>query len=557
MENEEMLEVTQANEVLEVTEADATAAVEREEVQGTPDTTENEDAHATPDTVLTSSADVNLFEDVYKDTLYFVDGMVDQYDFYPEIIDSLASGNAKMELKKRYMIKAIDEEWVSRIEDCIPALDEVIRTPSRFIEETEKVLPIELSRNISRRSIQHLSQHTDYISKVEDDNTIIPSKILNVFRDETNKTYENKFINTLINRLFLFVERRYETALKEGKDEKNTSLDYTQNFTHGEAQGKIHFRIELAEDPRDGEEMKNYTYTTDLWHRVVRLHHICRAYINSSFVNSMENQFIRPPVIRTNPILKNKNLRQCLELWEFIESYENIGYDMLVHESLETLDAEYIKEIYSMSALQYLIFRYNIKNEFEADKTLAESQSHPVLSPEIKEELTPAESSEFDKIYEKTIRVAQTNVGGKQKRSCRDKAMLRAVDVALISDEMIRKLKLRPNPSYRNLKPEWFKKVEKTVGRVHVAAQKVGEDIKETTVKVAKTTANGVKTATIAVATTAKRGWDSSTQKVEDFCRTHPQELEQFADVMADVALKTALVGAFVIFKEQEKGRRR
>jgi hypothetical protein len=557
MENEEMLEVTQANEVLEVTEADATAAVESEEVQGTPDTTENEDAHTTPDTVLTSSADVNLFEDVYKDTLYFVDGMVDQYDFYPEIIDSLGSGNAKMELKKRYMIKAIDEEWVSRIEDCIPALDEVIRTPSRFIEETEKVLPIELSRNISRRSIQHLSQHTDYISKVEDDNTIIPSKILNVFRDETNKTYENKFINTLINRLFLFVERRYETALKEGKDEKNTSLDYTQNFTHGEAQGKIHFRIELAEDPRDGEEMKNYTYTTDLWHRVVRLHHICRAYINSSFVKSMENQFIRPPVIRTNPILKNKNLRQCLELWEFIESYENIGYDMLVHESLETLDAEYIKEIYSMSALQYLIFRYNIKNEFEADKTLAESQSHPVLSPEIKEELTPAESSEFDKIYEKTIRVAQTNVGGKQKRSCRDKAMLRAVDVALISDEMIRKLKLRPNPSYRNLKPEWFKKVEKTVGRVHVTAQKVGEDIKETTVNVAKTTANGVKTAAIAVATTAKRGWDSSTQKVEDFCRTHPQELEQFADVMADVALKTALVGAFVIFKEQEKGRRR
>lgn len=557
MENEEMLEVTQANEVLEVTEADATAAVESEEVQGTPDTTENEDAHATPDTVLTTSADVNLFEDVYKDTLYFVDGMVDQYDFYPEIIDSLGSGNAKMELKKRYMIKAIDEEWVSKIEDCIPALDEVIRTPSRFIEETEKVLPIELSRNISRRSIQHLSQHTDYISKVEDDNTIIPSKILNVFRDETNKTYENKFINTLINRLFLFVERRYETALKEGKDEKNTSLDYTQNFTHGEAQGKIHFRIELAEDPRDGEEMKNYTYTTDLWHRVVRLHHICRAYINSSFVKSMENQFIRPPVIRTNPILKNKNLRQCLELWEFIESYENIGYDMLVHESLETLDAEYIKEIYSMSALQYLIFRYNIKNEFEADKTLAESQSHPVLSPEIKEELTPAESSEFDKIYEKTIRVAQTNVGGKQKRSCRDKAMLRAVDVALISDEMIRKLKLRPNPSYRNLKPELFKKVEKTVGRVHVAAQKVGEDIKETTVKVAKTTATGVKTAAIAVATTAKRGWDSSTQKVEDFCRTHPQELEQFADVMADVALKTALVGAFVIFKEQEKGRRR
>ena len=224
-------------------------------------------------------------------------------------------------------------------------------------------MPIELSRNISSRSIQHLSQHTDYISKVEDD-TITPSKILNVFRDETNKTYENKFINTLINRLFLFVERRYETALKEGKDEKNTSLDYSQTFTHGEVQGKIHFRMEISEEPKTGEALKNYTYTTDLWQRVVNLHHICRAYVNSSFVKSMDNQFVRPPIIRTNAILKNKNLRQCLELWEFIETYENIGYNMMVQENLETIDSRYIKEIYSVSALQYLIFRYNIKNEF-------------------------------------------------------------------------------------------------------------------------------------------------------------------------------------------------
>jgi hypothetical protein len=92
---------------------------------------------------------------------------------------------------------------------------------------------------------------------------ITPSKILNVFRDETNKTYENKFINTLINRLFWFVEHRYETALKEGKDEKNTSLDYKQDFTHGPIQGKIHFRIEVAEEPKSGEELKNYTYTTE------------------------------------------------------------------------------------------------------------------------------------------------------------------------------------------------------------------------------------------------------------------------------------------------------
>jgi hypothetical protein len=206
-----------------------------------------------------------------------------------------------------------------------------------------------------------------------------------------------------------------------------------------------------------------------------------------------------------------------------------------------------------MSALQYLIFRYNVKNEFEADKTLAESQNHPVLSPEIKEELTPAEAPEFNKTYEKTLRIVETKVSEKQKYSRKDKAVLRAVDVALISDEMMRKMRFMPDHSYRRFKPEWFKKLEKTAGKVHIAAQRMGEDIKETTVKVAKTATNGVKTAATTVASTAKRGWDTSTQKVEDFCRTHPQELEQFADAAADVALKIALVGAFAICKEKER----
>ena len=503
---------------------------------------EEESANEVADAVLPSLSDTNCFEDVYEDTLYFVDGMVEQYDFYPDIIDALANGSAKMELKKRYMLKAIDENWVSKIEDCIPALDEVIRTPSRFIEETEKVLPIELSRNISNRSIKHLSQHTDYISKVEGDE-ITPSKILNVFRDETNKTYENKFINTLINRLFWFVEHRYETALKEGKDEKNTSLDYTQSFSHGELQGKIHFRMELSEEPKVGETLKNYTYTTDLWQRVIRLHHVCRAYINSSFVKSMDNQFVRPPIIRTNAILKNKNLRQCLELWEFIESYENIGYDMLVQENLETIDSRYIKEIYSISALQYLIFRYNIKNEFEAEKTLATLETPTHLNPEIEHEVKPLETSEFNKAYTKMMLVSDE--GGEEaaaRHSMKDRAILRAIDVALLSDAIIKKLDLGSDFPKRRMKPTWVKNLEKGAKQAQLTAYKIGTGIKDTTVKAVTATARSM-----------KKGYNISKKKVEDYCREHPDQLEQVAYIAADLALKAACIGAVSICNKKER----
>lgn len=533
-----------------------------EEIRDAEQAESSKDAAQVDHAVFTASPNAGEFESVYEDTLYFVDGMVEQYDFYPEIIDALGNGSARMELKKRYMLKAINEEWVAKIEDCLPALDEVIRKPSRFIEETEKVLPIELSRNISSRSIQHLSQHTDYISKVEGD-TITPSKILNVFRDETNKTYENKFINTLINRLFWFVEHRYETALKEGKDEKNTSLDYTQDFTHGQVQGKIHFRIEMAEEPQNGEELKNYTYTTDLWQRVIRLHHICRTYINSPFVKSMDNQFVRPPVIRTNAILKNKNLRQCLELWEFIEGYENIGYDMLVQENLETIDQRYIKEIYSISALQYLIFRYNIKNEFESNKTLASEITPTVLAPQIEDTLSPLDAEEFKKSFLSAPRTEGEETGdGKRRPSFKDKAVVRAVDVALLSDAILRKTDLISEFPKRRVTPRWVKKARATGRRLKSAVKQTGVEIRDDAVHAANATVNGVKAAANGVATGAKyvadgakKGWEVSTQKVEDYCRTHPKELEAIGDVSADLALKAALIGAALICKEKERNK--
>lgn len=108
----------------------------------------------------------------------------------------MKDGKASIELKKKYLLRAIDETWVNIIEDTLPSIDAVIRNPAKHIEEREEILPIELSHNITSRSLQHLSQHTNLISRIEGD-TIIPSKILNVFKDETIKTYENKFVNTL------------------------------------------------------------------------------------------------------------------------------------------------------------------------------------------------------------------------------------------------------------------------------------------------------------------------------------------------------------------------
>ena len=377
----------------------------------------------------------STFSRVYEDTTFFVDSIVEEYSVFPAILQMMRDGNATIELKKRYLLRAIDEAWVNIIEDTLPALDTIIRNPSRYIEEREEVLPIELSRNISSRSMKHLSQHTDLIASIEGDR-IIPSKILNVFHDETMQTYENKFINTLINRLFAFVSRRYEIAKKAGQDEKTTSLEFTDSFDHDNVKVNMNIRLEIAEssDEEDTVE-RNYSKTTDLWRRVEKLNSIITTYANSEFVANMGKSYIRPPVMRTNAIMKNKNLHQCLMLWQFIETYESAGYSMIVQESLENVDESYIKELYSTLALQYLIFRYNIHNEFDTEHTLDSEISDKVISPKFVDRLSGPSDDEFDIVDE---RVPESPSAQRYRTlTPDDQLMLTALNIALQAQEII------------------------------------------------------------------------------------------------------------------------
>ena len=384
-------------------------------------------------------------QSVYDDTVFFIDSIMQEYSVFSSILSMMKEGKATVELKKRYMLRAIDETWVNAIEDALPALDMIIRNPSKYIEEIEEVLPIELSRNITPRSLQHLSQHSNYISRIEGD-TIIPSKILNVYREETMQTYENRFINTLINRLYLFVSRRYEIAKKDGQDEKTTSLDFEQEFTHENKTGKMSFRVELAEPPESDADLRNYTHTTDLWRRVERLNSICASYQESDFAQKMGKSYIHPPVMRTNAIMKNKHLKQCLDLWIFIEGYENAGYSMLVQEDLEKVDEGYLKELYSTLALQYLIFRHNIHNEFDADSMLDSRLSTDELKPRIIDSLADLSLDEFNVIEERRPPIpSQPRYGT---LTPEDKLMLQALDIALDAAQI-----QKEHPPARDLEP--------------------------------------------------------------------------------------------------------
>lgn len=293
----------------------------------------------------------------YDDTLASAKELLSRHGVYSQILNALSSGEGRVRFSRKLLLRSIDEMWVSAIERSLPALDELIRKPTRYIAETEEVLPIELTKRISGRSVAHLARHTDYLSKNED-GELTPTRLLNVSREDSMLTYENKFLNTLISRLYLFIGKRRKIAEDMGADEKSDSLEFESSFEHGEGKCRIKFSVEYSE--RNGESTQTKPFLgSGLWGRVERLDDVFSRYMQSPFVKTMDKNYIRPPVLRTNAILKNKYFRECLSLWEFIESYDDAGYGITVKESVKDVSDEYVKQLYAFAAENYLVFLHN------------------------------------------------------------------------------------------------------------------------------------------------------------------------------------------------------
>ena len=340
----------------------------------------------------------------YDETLKKVNDLLSAENVWANALTAISEGESSVRLSKKYMLRSIDEIWVKAIEDCLNSIDALIRNPRHYIAETEEVLPIELTKKISGRSITHLGRHTDMI-RMNDNGEVTPMKMLNVFREDSLMTYENKFLNTLVNRLYMFVSRRYNVAKTKGVDEETETLEFENNFTDGDGKGRIKLVIEYAKRS-DGADVKNTVFDTGVWKRVERLNDIVTGYVNSSFCKSMDRNFVRPPIMRTNAIIKNKYFRECLALWEFIESYDDAGYGITVSETLKDVSDEHLKEIYEWSTAQYIAFRRHAEDGYGEEEntsfvrpnySVVKDFSHGAINEDFAETVTD-EIDDDDKI---------------------------------------------------------------------------------------------------------------------------------------------------------------
>lgn len=214
-----------------------------------------------------------------------------------------------------------DYSWIDKIEETIPYLDPIIRVPKKFLAQEEEVVPVERAKKISMETIKHLAQHTNLIQEVSEDGRITPSKVLNIFKEETFELYENRFINSLLKNLYNFVQLRKKAVASGSFSKSEKMLNFTSETKVDYEKVNISLAIQSnAYEDSFGKNANGLTYSD----RIEKIEFILMDYMKSPLIQSLTQALpVRSPIRKTNTILKNPNFQKALELWEFIERYDH------------------------------------------------------------------------------------------------------------------------------------------------------------------------------------------------------------------------------------------
>ena len=272
--------------------------------------------------------------------------------FYKYFYNLLETGNNYCNFSFARLIKQVDEKWVEKIEDALPSIQYVILNPRKLIEEEREIVNIAIARNISMESVRHLLSHSNYIDEYDSKTgKVVPNKILNVYKEESLNTYENRFICTLVAELQYFVNKRFDAIFEASKDELGAYLEMdsiVDNYTE-----TVEYKLQVK--IRDKQTNKvNEADKSDIFARIVNIHRLVNTLVGSEFITTMRKfPAVRHPIVKTNAIAKNRYYKKCYSLWNFLHTYSQVGVQVNLVKQDPVISKHFEKDIYDSFVWNY------------------------------------------------------------------------------------------------------------------------------------------------------------------------------------------------------------
>lgn len=323
----------------------------------------------------------NTINDLYTKYTNKVERTLENDRYFQYLFEIVQAGNNTIQQKNRVLHKVVDERWLTVVEEGLTSIFNIVDKPRRFIATTEEVVPMALARKITADSVRHLSQNTQFITS-NAQGEIQPTKILNVTTEESYDLYENRFVYHLIQRLFAFVDKRTDVIFWSTGDETCNTMSMESKID--DAYEEISYKVEMTVKNRQS-FAENANDNMDLFKRIDRVRRMSRTLRASSFCDIMNGcAKVRSPIQRTNLMMKDPDYRNCYKLWQFIESYDEVGYSIEEQDTALEFDEEYQTQMYINLITNYTVFKSLLESDPRKLTEIATKKRKPVKPKFIK-----------------------------------------------------------------------------------------------------------------------------------------------------------------------------
>ena len=332
-----------------------------------------------------------LIDPVYQKFTRGVLRAISSTEFYEYFMDAVSRAENEFQFSNRKMEKAVDLNWVDRIEQTLPSIQNIISNPRNIIREEELIVNAANAKKAGPDVVRHLSQHASFVEDYNDKTgDIRPTKLMQKYREDSEELYENRLVFTTMEMAYHFIKIRHDALFEAMSDEYGAKLRVKSDMES--ATEMVHMEMFLhikeTESAMDTDERN-----AEVFARISRLYRLLTTFMNSTFAKQMaKTPRIKGTIYKTNVLKRHPDYRKVEMLLEYLRNYSDIGYSIRVVEQTPTINETFQRDIYHNILFNYMVLKGYLQDESDRVIPTKPKEKKRTLRPkfihEIIEELT-------------------------------------------------------------------------------------------------------------------------------------------------------------------------
>lgn len=316
-------------------------------------------------------------------------------DFYEYFMDAIGHAHNQIQFSNRKMIKTVDLEWVDAIEEALPGFQTIINNPRNVIKEEELIVNVANAKRTGTEVVQHLAQHASLVEDFnEDTGDVRPSRLMQRYREDSTVLYENRLVFTALETAYHFTKIRHDALFEAMSDEFGAKLKVQTDMSSPTelVHMDMFLHIKEVESFLDTDN-KNF----EPFSRISRIYRVLSMYMNTEFAQSMAKASrVKGTVTKTNVLKKNPNYRKILKLFEFLRSYNDIGYTIRVVEQNPEVSETLQRDIYHNVLFNYLVLKGYLQDEEDRKVSVEQKSKRRTLKPKFIKQIIEELTEDYD-----------------------------------------------------------------------------------------------------------------------------------------------------------------